>query len=345
MLADYAISECYEIQNIYFKSKDTVIENYAIDSSYWSNITIYGYNPSTAKSYADKNGIAFSEFPELSKFTYTVDENDSAVITGFTGTNSAVEIPCSLGGHAVVAIGGGAFSGKTNLKSLTIHDGIKNIGRGAFDNCPNLKIYGYGSCIEKYVADYNIPFCLMAKTNIGGVYNYSPLTAVQSKAIDDTSFDLTQNSYKNIELLGVQKKIDKGTNDMRFVAVINEGLIKDADEDGNIVDYGFVAAKTDYTSTAGAKESFIKKVTLNASKTLSRSCLGTDNGYSGIYGKSDTNTKYKYITFVVKDVPANQGFVVRFYIKTKSGKVYYANYNKDYTGCVTSYAGLSAALV
>ena len=68
------------------------------------------------------------------------------------------------------------------------------------------------------------------------------------------------------------------------------------------------------------------------------------NDFSGKYGKALTNTKYKYVTLSVKDVPDDLGFVVRFYVKTKSGKVYYANYKSGYTGCVTSYGNLSNAI-
>ena len=127
---------------------------------------------------------------------------------------------------------------------------------------------------------------------------------------------------------------------MRFVAVINEGIINDP----SVVDYGFVAAKTNYTSTSEAGDNYISKVILDSSNTIKRSCVNTDNNYSGIYGKSSTNTKYKYLTLAVKDVPADQGFVVRFYIKTVSGKVFYATYNTEYSGCVTNYSNLASSI-
>ncbi len=70
-------------------------------------------------------------------FTYeTVDE--SIVITGYTGSDTAITVPAEINGVAVVKIGDGAFKGKTSLTSVTVSDGIKDVGSSAFENCTSL---------------------------------------------------------------------------------------------------------------------------------------------------------------------------------------------------------------
>lgn len=247
-------------------------------------------------------------------------------------------------GNGVTSIGSSAFSGCTSLTRIHIPKKVTNIGTNAFAGCPNLTILGYINSAADIYAGSSIPFVPYFLTNTGNGYSsYSPLTSTQTKDAGDASFSLSQSEFKNIELLGVQKKTDSGTNDMRFVAVVNRGIIKSALEaGGDVEDYGFVIARTNYTSTAGATENYIKKVTLNAAGTVTRSCMHTDNTYSGLYGSYKSDTMYKYVTLAVKDVPDDMGFVVRFYVKTSSGRVYYADYKSGYTGCVTSYSYLSS---
>ena len=192
-------------------------------------------------------------------------------------------------------------------------------------------------------------FFPLLKTNAGGSEYASADTApnaVQTVEAGDSSFGLSETSYKNIELLGVQQKISSGTNNIRCIAVINEGIISDAlDQDGTIADYGFVVAKCSSTTTASAGESNISTAEKGVSGTYFASCKGTSNNLCGDYGVcNDSSTKYKYVTMTISDVSASQGFVIRFCIVTKSGRVYYANYGDDYTGCVTNYSGLSSTV-
>lgn len=302
-----------------------------------NNLTIYCGAESNASHYASTYSIPFKSF---SDFEYTVEDN-RATITAYVGTDTEVVIPSSIDGYSVESIGENAFKNYTEITSVTVPKSVSSISDGAFSGCPELTICGYVSfSAESYASSKNIPFTPIVYTNTGSGYVDAPLYSSQTRDDTDSSFSLSQNEYQNIELLGVQRKTDKGTNDMRFVAVINEGILKDDD----IADYGFVAAKTDYTSTAGASENYIKKVKLGAANTVTRSCVNTDNTYSGSYGIKSADTKYKYVTLAVKDVPENQGFVARFYVETTNGKVYYANYKNGFSGCVTSFSNLQTLI-
>lgn len=350
-----AFAGCTSLTSVTFGSGITTIGNSAFSGTGITNITIpnsvttigdsafYGCTGLTTVSMPNNVSVGNSAFYGCTGLTSaTIPNNAISIADGMFGecTNlTTVVIPDS-----VTTIGDGAFSDCSGLTSVTIPRSVTSI-TNSFEGCSNLTICGYdGSIASYYASENNIPFSLMVKTNTGDGYIDAPLTDTQSKDAGDNSFSLSQSVYNNIELLGVQKKTSEETNDMRFVAVINEGLIKDAAQGGDIADYGFVLAKTSYKNTAAAKEKFISKVKTGLSNTLTYSCKNTDNSFSGNYGKKAADTKYKYMTLVINNVPEDQGFVVRFFVKTKSGKVYYANYKSEYTGCVTSYANLSALI-
>ncbi|MBQ7505443.1 MAG: leucine-rich repeat domain-containing protein [Ruminococcus sp.] len=337
---------CYNLSSVTFLSSQTTIGDSAFDSCYYP-LTFYGFDPSPAKDYADNSygSITFVESEDTSTdFDFTLS-GDSATITNYKGSGTEAEIPPTLGGCPVTTITNDAFASASSLSKVIIPRSVTSIGSSAFANCPNVTICGYdGSAAEAYASTNNLPFILMVKTNAGRKYTYSPLTNTQTKDSGDTSFGLSQANYSNIELLGAQQKVGSNGNDMRFIAVVNEGIIKDANDGGDIADYGFVVAKSDYKSSAQTDNSYISKVALGAPKTKSRSCFDTENSFSGNYGRKSTKTKYKYVTLAIEDVPDDQGFVVRFYIKTKSGKVYYANYNSGYTGCVASYSQVASII-
>ena len=72
-------------------------------------------------------------------FTYTLDKNENATITGYNGNASALSIPATIDGHPVVAIGQSAFSGRTGLQAVYIADSVTKIEYNAFKNCKSLK--------------------------------------------------------------------------------------------------------------------------------------------------------------------------------------------------------------
>src|SRR5580658_9708163 len=70
-------------------------------------------------------------------FVYTTN-NDAATIIGYTGVIASVNIPATLGGLPVVAIGNGAFFNNKWLTNIIITNNVQNLGTNAFLNCSNL---------------------------------------------------------------------------------------------------------------------------------------------------------------------------------------------------------------
>ena len=73
------------------------------------------------------------------EFTYIVNQNGEATITGYIGRiNLNLTIPSELDGIPITSIGDRAFRSCTSLKSITIPDSVTSIGGSAFDNCTRL---------------------------------------------------------------------------------------------------------------------------------------------------------------------------------------------------------------
>ena len=74
---------------------------------------------------------------EYEDFTYEfVDEK--IVITGYTGSDIEITIPAEIDGLSVVKIEDNAFKDNENLASVTVSEGVEDIGESAFQNCTSL---------------------------------------------------------------------------------------------------------------------------------------------------------------------------------------------------------------
>lgn len=72
-----------------------------------------------------------------SDFTYEIVD-EKIIITGYNGTDTAITVPAEINGISVLKIGDGAFKGNTTLTSVTVSNGIEDIGASAFENCTSL---------------------------------------------------------------------------------------------------------------------------------------------------------------------------------------------------------------
>ena len=101
------------------------------NGKYYTSTTSKNYNP-TGSSYQDEMGQT------QSRFTYTLDEDGNATITGCNNITSSLVIPGEIDGHTVVAIGSQAFYKAANLASVSIPNSVTYIGSEAFNGCTKL---------------------------------------------------------------------------------------------------------------------------------------------------------------------------------------------------------------
>lgn len=80
---------------------------------------------------------AFGAWAET-QFAYTVADGE-ATITGATDIGKSLDIPDTIDGYPVVAIGRKAFHYKLDLEHVTIPEGVKNIEEHAFGICHSMK--------------------------------------------------------------------------------------------------------------------------------------------------------------------------------------------------------------
>ncbi len=71
-------------------------------------------------------------------FTYVIDKNNAATITGYSGSAANVTIPATLDNHSVITIGDKAFAGNQSLTGVSIPTSVTKIGYGAFADCASL---------------------------------------------------------------------------------------------------------------------------------------------------------------------------------------------------------------
>ena len=162
------------------------------------------------------------------------------------------------------------------------------------------------------------------------------LDETMTKQSDDTLLSDIDNTFKNLQLLGVQKKNDTNKNSIRFVSVINSEIVKDA------ADYGYIVAGAGLVDTARTiVESYKTSGEIPAKHMFS--CRNSSNKISGNYGNKDADTKYKYVTFAVNNIGAN-AVAAMFYVKDTNGKMYYAPYTNSsgttYTSCAANWASI-----
>ena len=105
--------------------------------------------------------IKYLEDSHQSQLTYTYTLFDGmATITGASNIPLVLEIPSSIDGYPVVAIGSKAFQGCASIKEIVISDSVKRIGSYAFQYCSGLERlvcgedlaeilqWAFGSCVN-----------------------------------------------------------------------------------------------------------------------------------------------------------------------------------------------------
>lgn len=143
-------------------------------------------------------------FAAEAEYTYKLDEDGNAVITGLSKTGTVSTIPSTIASHKVVAIGDYAFSDPeyknfTDGTTLTIPEGVVSIGEGAFEYCTSVTTLKLPKSL-KYIAPYAFFSCRsLTQINLSG-------TSVQT--IGEYAFKLCEKVTKvmlpnTVEKLGM----------------------------------------------------------------------------------------------------------------------------------------------
>lgn len=80
-------------------------------------------------------------------YTYVLQQDGTAEITGYAGQENVLQIPDQLDGHTVSAIGAEAFAGHVNLSAVYIPACVGRIGDSAFSDCKALVSVSIGDQI------------------------------------------------------------------------------------------------------------------------------------------------------------------------------------------------------
>lgn len=70
-------------------------------------------------------------------FIYEIVD-ESVIITGYTGSETAVVVPSQIDGLNVEKISDNTFKDNKNITAVTVSSGVKDIGASAFENCTSL---------------------------------------------------------------------------------------------------------------------------------------------------------------------------------------------------------------
>lgn len=108
----------------------------------------------------------------------------SGVITEYTGRDSKISIPSSIGSNTVTAIGVGAFQGNTNISSVSLPNTVTQIGQEAFADCTSL-------------SSVSLPTSLK-QIGIGAFYGCSSLSSI---IIPDSVTTIGDEAFANCTAL------------------------------------------------------------------------------------------------------------------------------------------------
>jgi hypothetical protein len=266
--------------------------------------------------------------------------------------------------EGVTEIGFVAFYDCTSLNNVTIPSTVGSLGWLSFGYCTDLSIavvnsrntsFGsanvpqYGGNVYPFSGSDNLTIfgypdssvkthCVSRSIDFENIYTTDDDTnVIVGEAIEHEADDQTwlkDYSLNNLGILGVQKRADSETDDMRFVAAVNNDIIQDADE------YGFIVGKSAKTDVAEAR-GYAEKAKYGEDENCATiDCKGTSNKISEKFGWYASDTPYKYVTLAVENVPDDQTLVVRFYVK-KGNNIWYSRYQKDQTVYKNFYKGLA----
>lgn len=105
------------------------------------NHLIYGYQNSTAKTYAEKNNKSFVPLEKVKTkdgYDYTIEDGKAILLWAPSDLEGDITVPSEFEGCIVSKISDGAYAKCRQITSVTIEPGVETIGYGAFNYCSEL---------------------------------------------------------------------------------------------------------------------------------------------------------------------------------------------------------------
>ncbi len=123
-------------------------------------------------------------------YEYKILEDDTAEITGYTGSATEVTIPSELDGKKITSIGACAFRYCTSLANITIPDSVISIGDSAFEECTSLTSITIPSSVTSIGSD---AFCYCTSlTSIDVDSNNKDYSSIDGNLYDKDQTKLIQ---------------------------------------------------------------------------------------------------------------------------------------------------------
>ena len=114
-----------------------------------SSLSVAPVVTNAAEISADSS-VSYGEEYTQNGFKYTVDTyNSTATVTGYSGTNTNLVIPSTLGGYKVTNIGFSAFKNNNSIVSLKIPNSVEEISDFAFSGCLSLSSVSLGNNLKR----------------------------------------------------------------------------------------------------------------------------------------------------------------------------------------------------
>lgn len=127
-------------------------------------------------------------------YTYIELGNGTAAITGYTGSDTSLTIPESVGGCSVVRINSDAFRNRKDLIAVTIPNSVETISAYAFDECTNLKSITFSNNLKNIM--YNA---------------FSNCLALQEVILPDSVESVGESAFyecRNVNTLKLSSKLE-----------------------------------------------------------------------------------------------------------------------------------------